>query len=214
MRSRASSHHMRMSHTGPNTHPPEGRGGGARGAGDGGENVQRAVSAASEKKRQPRQSAPKGAGDPGLTQALAHGRRGPHTWALGDCCTLGRCPSTHTPHTTPHAHTLGQHIGYEEGHPPTQGPHQQSMSRETGAGRWEEVGVDARGHCDAWAGTRESTRSLTMRHSARWSGNTGTRSLTPQHITSTPRWRWRCAKGSAGALINSKNPTAHLSGTS
>ena len=87
-----------------------------------------------------------------LTQALEHGRWGPHTWALGDCCTLGRCPSTHTPHTTPHAHTLGQHIGYEEGHPPTQGPHQQSMSRETGAGRWEEVGVDARGHCDAWAG--------------------------------------------------------------
>ena len=97
----------------------------------------------------------KGAGDPVLTQALEHGRWGPHTWALGDCCTLGRCPSTHTPHTTPPAHTLGQHIGNEEGHPPTQGPHQQSMSRETGAGRWEEVGVDARGHCDARAGTRE-----------------------------------------------------------
>ena len=131
----------------------------------------------------------KGAGDPVLTQALEHGRRGPHTWALGDCCTLGRCPSTHTPHTTPHAHTLGQHIGYEGGHPPTQGPHQQSMDCETGAGRWEEVGVDARGHCDARAGTRESTRSLTTRQTVRWGGNTGTRSLPPQHITSTPRWR-------------------------
>ena len=132
--------HAHVTHGTKHTHTRGARGWG-EGSGGGGENVQRAVSAASEKKRQPRQSAPKGAGDPGLTQALAHGRRGPHTWALGDCCTLGRCPSTHTPHTTPHAHTLGQHIGYEEGHPPTQGPHQQSMSRETGAGRWEEVGV-------------------------------------------------------------------------
>ena len=40
----ASSHHMRMSHTGPYTHPPLGRGGGARGKGDGEESMQRAAS--------------------------------------------------------------------------------------------------------------------------------------------------------------------------
>ena len=121
MRSRASSRHMRMSHTGPNTHPPthqrgEGVGRGERGTGE---------RTCSEPRRPPAKGKSastvcvpnKGAGDPVLTQVLEHGRRGPHTWALGDCCTLGRCPSTHTPHTTPHAHTLGQHIGYEEGHP-------------------------------------------------------------------------------------------------
>ena len=97
---------------------------------------------------------------------------------------------THTPHTTPHAHTLGQHIGYEGGHPPTQGPHQQSVSRETksravgGGGsrrswsQWREAGT--LGHPVSILATPcEVGRELM--HPVR----------TPQHSTSTPRWRGR-----------------------
>ena len=133
MRPQASSHHMRMSHTGQNTHPPGGGEGGGKGSGGWGREH-----AASRVDHQyvgkNGQSAPERADEAAkreLTQALIHGKRGPHAWALGDCGTLGRYPSTHTPHRTPHTRTLGQHIGGERGHPPAQGPHQQSVSRET-----------------------------------------------------------------------------------
>ena len=181
IRAHSSSHHMRMSHTGPDTHPPVGRGGAVGSGEDGGENMQRAASATSTWAN--RESAPEradGAAKCELTQALVHGRRGPHTWALGDCCILGRCPTTHTPHTTPHAHTLRQHIGYERGHPPTQGPHQQSVSRETRAGWWEEVGVDARGHITRGRAPK-GTRSLPSRNPAGWGGKDPVRNPITQH---------------------------------
>ena len=88
------------------THQWGERGSGVGSGGDGGENMQRAASATSTWAN--RESAPEradGAAKCELAQALVHGRRGPHAWALGDCCKLGRCPSTHTPHTTPHPRT-------------------------------------------------------------------------------------------------------------
>ena len=163
--------------------------------------MQRAASATSTWAN--RESAPEradGAAKCELTQALVHGRRGPHTWALGDCCILGRCPTTHTPHTTPHAHTLRQHIGYERGHPPTQGPHQQSVSRETRAGWWEEVGVDARGHITRGRAPK-GTRSLPSRNPAGWGGKDPVRNPITQHEhpqVAMKRVRWNREEGERG----------------
>ena len=171
MRTQASSRHMRMSHTGPNTHPPGGGKGGGEGSGGWGK---RACSepCPPPTKRQIESWPPRERRSCSGRRWLKWQTRPSHVGTGRLRHTRAKSVHTHIPHHTPHAHTLGQHIGYEGGHPPTQGPHQQSMDCETGAGRWEEVGVDARGHCDARAGTRESTRSLTTRHTVRWGGDT------------------------------------------
>ena len=102
-------------HTKPYTHPPGGRGGGARGVGTGGER------ACSESCRPPAKS--KIDSRPPRERGSCSGRRWLMADEVGGCCTHGRCPSTHTPHThTPHAHTLGQHIGYEGGQSTNPGP--------------------------------------------------------------------------------------------